>query len=165
MGRLNLLTGDVGDDMVEKIMDVYNSHEEEYVFYLATQGGSDYLGDIIIDLFSLHEQCTTLIITGMVESKGFDIFFRSKCHKIIMPNTFGVAHKLGMECMFNSNGPTNPSAKFIKNMLESDDEKSYKYYKDLGFTKAELKKFSEGEDVYLDYNRMKELLHNQTKSE
>lgn len=164
MGKFNLLNGDVDRTMVEQVMEVYASHEEEYVFYLTTEGGDDYLGDIIIDLFNLHEQCTTLIIAGTVQSKGFDIFFKSKCHRSIMVNTFGMAHKLCIDVQYNGNGPIGEFNQFMSTLLIDDDKKSYEFYKDLGLTKEELDKFAEGKDVLFDYNRMKELLTNQTQS-
>ena len=45
MSKFNFLDGDINADMVRQVMDVYNSHEPEYVFYLDSPGGESCNGN------------------------------------------------------------------------------------------------------------------------
>ena len=158
MSKFNFLDGDINADMVRQVMDVYNSHEPEYVFYLDSPGGESCNGRVINDLFDMHKDCTTLIASGSISSMALIIFFQAKCHKILMPQTVGLAHKTMVYTTFNSSGPTQVYDKMVYEGLVNADKNNYELYKNIGFNKKELADFEKGIDVLLPYERMKELL-------
>ena len=52
---------------------------------------------------------------------------------------------------------------FLLKNLEDIQKDDMVFYKKLGINKNELNSLNKGEEVYLCYNRLKELLENQTK--
>jgi len=164
MSKFNLLSGEIDSNMVRQVMEVYNSHELDYIFYLDSPGGEACNGRIINDLLDMHKESTTLIASGSIASMALILFFQSKCHKILLPETVGLAHKTMVYTSFNSSGPTQIYDRMIYENLVNSDEKHYELYKKIGFNKKELKDFESGIDIHLPYKRMKELLEINKKS-
>lgn len=163
MSKFNLLEGNVNAEMLEKLMAIYEDHQEEYVIYFSAEGGRQDIGDVIIDLIDLHGHCTTLIGTGFLLSMGFEIFYRSKCKKILKQTTVGMVHAASIYGKLNHVSIIDKITKtHFEHMVEREKE-SKEFYKKLGLSKSEMKIYDSGEDVVLSYTRMKELLNNSKK--
>ena len=161
MSKFNLLEGDVDTELFQQLIDIYNEHQEEYVIFFSSRGGRDDIGELMIDLINMHSHCTTLIGSGYLYSKGFDVFFKSECHRVLKPITVGLVHGGSIYGNFNHVGITDRISKsHYDQMIESEPE-SREFYKGLGLTKKELKLYDSGDDVILSYKRLNELLNNQ----
>lgn len=158
------LLGDVNPELFDKLISSINGLEEKEILhiYLNSVGGEVDNAEAIIDLINENQNKIKLTAFGEINSCAFDIFFRSKCEREILPKTMGIAHFTGVKVnkITNKNYRDPVSGPFYIKWSEIFLEQCVRLYKKLGFTEKELVKISKGEDLYFLTDRLLEFLNN-----
>lgn len=155
------LEGEINTELFDKFLKDFNRIDEDIVIYLNSRGGYISTQEAIVDLINRNKNRITIIGYCELYSSAFDIFFKSKCKKILIPNTTGMVHLGSIDIQINENGrPLSIGDKFQLRQLKSTKIESLNYYRDLGLNNTEVSKVARNMDVYLDYKRLVELLNN-----
>lgn len=158
------LSGGVNEEMFNKIVDSLNRLEdnESLIIYFTTEGGSVDWMEAIIHLINENEKLIQLIAFGEINSAGFDIFFRTRCSRKILPETISICHFNGVKVHMIDKKTINKrnygdswitwSENFLKNCT--------KLCSQLGFTDREMRMMKNGEDIFFQTDRIIEFLNN-----
>lgn len=157
---------EVGPELFKELVEAYNKLEEDQYLYIywSSYGGEVSYGEAIIHLINDNIERTVLIGNGEMYSAGFDVFFRSRCERKILPGTTGMVHFAMVSVTLIKNSVAkSPFDKLNMDWSNEDFKKRIDYYSRLGLTKKELNAFKKGEDVYFSETRLNELLANDLK--
>jgi ATP-dependent protease ClpP protease subunit len=151
----------ISKDVFDKLIQSFNTlkPEETLDIYFATEGGDVHYMEGIIDFVNKNSSRIRLFAYGEICSAGFDIFFRTKCYREILPATMGMAHFTGV--MVSSLGTTHTRKVDDKAYLawaKKSNEDCIKFYSSIGFTKKELERVKKGEDLWFQIDRLNEFL-------
>jgi ATP-dependent Clp protease protease subunit len=133
--------------------------------YLNSPGGGVSHGLVITDVINNNYKNITLIACGEIFSAAFDIFYNTKCKRLILPETIGMAHFCWSMFQLDESGkPVTEYDKFVMGVLKNNKSKSIAMYKNIGLTSKELSKIKTGKDCYFTTERLNELLENGKKN-
>lgn len=151
-------------EMLEKLVSSINTlnEKETLLIYLNSEGGSVDQMEAIIDLINENQDRIKMTAFGEISSAAFNIFFRSKCEREILPQTIAIAHFTGVKInkITDKHYRDSLSGPFYIRWSEGYLEFCLKIYKKLGFSDKELVKVSKGEDLYFLTDRLLEFLNN-----
>lgn len=127
--------------------------------YFSSNGGENPAAMVLMDFLGLHADQIELIGYGFLFSNGFDVLFNYPGRKRVLPQTVGMVHHNWQN--FSSVNllpkPDDKGTLFVAE-LNQMNQQSLEMYRPF-LTKAELKKFKQGYDVYLGYDRMSNLFN------
>lgn len=145
------ITGEVGPDTLEGLIKAYNdiTEKDTLEIYLNSLGGSVASAEAIIHLINKNNDRTTIIAYGEISSAAFDIFFRATCDKFILRDTYSRIHNIVN---------TQDFEKMPIPWVKEYNEASAKFFEKLGIKKSEILKIKKGQEVYLTFDRLIEML-------
>jgi hypothetical protein len=158
---------DVDDVMFADLVNAFNQlpEEEDLIIYLSTDGGSALMSMAICDLIEQNQGRVELVASGEIYSAGFEIFFKSKCRRRIVPGTYGMYHtsRLTVQMDVHKRPTTEDNRQVLawgKNYKSKD---MLEFCKTLPLTKQEMSALKKGVDVYFTYERISEFLEYQLR--
>ena len=130
-------------------------------------GGHSDMAEAVIDCINeLPEKYDVeLVITHQAVSAAFDIFVKTKCRKKLYEGANGIVHlfdrSVSTRDVINTKGSYD---EFLLKNINDMNEKYLWWLESLKiFTKKELKKISQGRDVYVERERLQKIIDNQNK--
>ena len=153
------LNGEMNDNMVNSFLNFYNSlgsEIDEVVIYLNSEGGLYCSMQIMLDIINHSKIKITLIAVEHIISCAFMLFYFAKCDKILINNCYGCVHTISS--MFELRDKNFEGDTIRLNEINDVNRKIERTFKSF-LTSEELKKFKDGEDIYLSSKRMKEIFN------
>ena len=153
------LNGEMNDDMLNSFLNFYNSLSseiDEIVIYLNSEGGRHSSMQIMLDIINHSKIKITLIAVEYIMSCAFLLFYFAKCNKILMDNCYGCVHTVSS--LFELRNKKFDGDVIQLNEINNINRKIERAFKSF-LTDEELKKFKDGEDIYLSSKRMKEIFN------
>lgn len=153
------LNGRMDYEMINSFLNFYNSlssETNEIIIYLNSEGGLYDCMQILLDIINHSKVKITLIAISYVMSCAFLLFYLAKCDKILMSNCYGCAHTISSSFELRNKKFEGDIVRL--NELDDINRKIEHDFKSF-LTKEELKKFKDGEDIYLSSKRMKEIFN------
>lgn len=156
------LTGYVSNDMFDILCDAINKcgeKDDRLKIYLNSKGGNIETMESMIHLINDKSAMIDLIVFGSVQSAAFYLLFRVNCARTILPGTQGMVHKgrVGVEMVSETLGFSDEDVNNIE-WVKKFNNIQIVWCKELGLNIKEVNQFKKGESVYLDNDRMNELL-------
>ena len=150
------LDAEIDKDLMNRFYEFCNKYEnDEWTISLFTGGGATAAGKTIIHIINKRPEKVTLICHEAYSS-GFEIFYRSKCKKILAETCKGMVHLSSMRMWIQSD--TKPFYKEDECVIENWKNSTTLLTMVKKFlTATELKDFKGGHEVYLTFKRMKEI--------
>ena len=153
------LNEEMNDDMLNSFLNFYNSlgsDIDEVVIYLNSEGGWYCSMQIMLDIINHSKIKITLIAVEHIMSCAFLLFYFAKCDKILMDNCYGCIHTVSS--WFELRNKKFDGDVIQLNEINNINRKIEHAFKSF-LTDEELKKFKDGEDIYLSSKRMKEIFN------
>lgn len=156
------LCEDVEDKMVGDLIkagsDLKND-ETLTIYFTCPKGGWTDSGEAIIHFINTNSHLITIIFYGEIFSTGMHIFLKTKCKKIILPDTRGMFHFSWQQMSINEGGkPSNDYDIFSLSEIKKSKQQSIDFLKTTKITPKELSSIKRGKDLFFTYERMLELL-------
>lgn len=153
------LNGRMDYGMINSFLNFYNSlssETNEVTIYLNSEGGIYDVMQILLDIINHSKIKITLVAVGYVMSCAFLLFYLAKCNKILMSNCYGCVHTISSSFELRDKKFEGDIIRLNEiNDINKKIEHNFKSF----LTKEELKKFKDGEDIYLSSKRMKEMFN------
>lgn len=160
------LEGEVNSVMFDKLSYLFSKTKgsELIKIYLSSDvGGYTATAEAIVDLINSNSQRITLIAYGAIYSAGFIIFFKSSCKRVLLKDTTGMAHFSYQPIDINETGnPSSSYDKFAKQEMKKSKTHTLNFLTELGLDKQELNIIKKGDELYMSYDRLKELLNGES---
>ena len=155
-----ILEGDVDSLMLKTLIDAYNDLPSGDVLniYFSSPGGNITTGEAIINLINRRANATTLTAFFGLESCAFNIFFKSKCYREILPSVIGMIHLTTWGGSIKEGLVTEPRTEFIKKEMKRSLAINTNFFRELGVSEEELLKYKKGEEVYFNDEQLKRML-------
>lgn len=155
------LEGDVDEVMVDELIRAENEcpSDEELVVYFSSPGGSPQDLNVLVDIINESEKISKVNAFGIAYSAGFIFLMRVEKYVNIMDGCVGMAHR----AYFPSSKLTDDLrvSKDIEEEMEHMSEAAKKLTEDTIslniFTKAEVKRIKEGDNVFFSAERLREM--------
>lgn len=129
------------------------------IYFTCPNGGLTDTGEALIHLINTNKDRITIIFYGELFSMGMNIFLRTSCSKVVLPDTRGMYHYTWQDIAINESGkPLGEYEKFSLSELKKAKKRSLETIDNLPLTEKESKAMKSGKDVYFSYERMKELI-------
>lgn len=160
---LNINEG-IGKETVDKIAKGINELKvgEKLFIYFSSEGGEIPSAEAIIDMINQNVDLVELVGYGDLLSCGFDIFFKVRCHRLLLPNSLGMCHQASIQIGINESArPGDTRSKIDKEWMKLQREQTLKFCNSLHMTDKEIRDIKSGKDVYFHHKRMLELLKTQ----
>ncbi len=158
---------DITKEVTNKIIIALNSLKkgEKLFIYLSSDGGSVEVAEAIIDIVNNNSDIIEIVGYGQLISAAFNLFFRVQCYKTLLHGTFGMCHSSYTSININESGNPNTMEDSIsKKFIKVQRDYTISFCRNLGMTDKEINAIKRGKDVYFQYDRMQELLRQQTKN-
>lgn len=172
MNRIISIIGEFKDSTLEKFIEDYQSiiigNVDEKIdidVYMESSGGESFIGDIMLDILDKSPHNITLIAVDEICSAAFNLFFRSKVAKRILPFTIGMAHYGRVEGItVNEKGKSVDDCDIAQiESLKNMRDDTIKFCKSLGMNNSEIRKIRQGKEVYFQHKRLQEFIDNLSK--
>lgn len=155
--RFLYLNGEMNDEMINSLLNFYNSissETNEAMIYLNSSGGLYCSMQIMLDIINHPKVKITLVAVEHIMSCAFLLFYFAKCNKILMSNCYGCVHTISSSFELRDKKFEGDIIRLNEiNDINKNIEHEFKSF----LTNDELKKFKDGEDIYLSSKRMKEI--------
>ncbi len=155
-------------DFIDLMEEKIEKGEQHFVIYFESIGGEAIYGELLINYInevdSRNKYSVKVYAIWDITSSAFNIFFKLNCERDIIFGTFGIIHYATRDVDAVRIKNKNSSDSFFLENLEEIQKNDLIFYKTLGISEDELSRLKKGEDVYLNYNRLRELLNNQIKT-
>jgi len=159
------LRGDLSWKDFEVIAEGIRSLEkEEYLnIYLFSNGGSISVSMAILHLINENKDIVHLW-GGSLNSAGFDLFFKAKCSRKLLPFVDGMYHQTKISVEINEDGkPTYFVGEHNVKWIKSFHKETLRVATVLGFTPQEIKRLKKGDELYFMEDRIKEFFSRSRK--
>ncbi len=155
------ISGKVDEEMFNKFITFFNENKTVgKTIYFSSSGGSTAIAQACVNLITSNDLTNiTLIAYSKLYSSGFDIFYKSKCKKIILKDCIGMYHQGNLEVSVNEN---------LKPVWKEDEcklayqkickLKTIEFCKSLNFSNKNLKLIIKGDDVWFQNSELQEML-------
>jgi hypothetical protein len=148
------------DDQIKEFISFINENTDDQInIILDNLGGKTAYASIIIKMindFDTKRFNSKFTITGnRLFSSGFVIFTKATCKKFILKDAIGAFHKArfsNIDLLTNGKPVWDSDIAQLSSKSLNEDSISLEF-----MTKAELKKYNRGDDVYFNYERLKEI--------
>lgn len=142
------------ENLLNKLSELLSESDDNIIIYLSSDGGYPDCGKIIIDYLNMHTDKIELVLSDQVNSTAFDIAYEFKGHKRLLDDVFSVVHKVCLKVDINDFRDKNSINYHRSNHYD-------KVYRDYDFlTNEELERYNNGQDIFLDHERLKTILNN-----
>lgn len=149
-------------ETVDKISTALNNLKpnEKLFLYFSSEGGETYSAEAIIHIINNNIDLIELVGYGDLMSAGFDIFFKSNCYRILLPNSLGMFHQTTVNIDINeSANASDRRGQADKTWMKLQKEQTIKFCESLKMTDKEISEIKKGRDVYFQHNRMLDFLN------
>lgn len=160
MKRTILFDDDLTKDNVSALIkEIEEVGEEPTILYFSSDGGPGWCGDALCRSLSDRPNIE-IVLSGVVYSCGFHIIADTNNPMSLGPYFMnGMVHMASVEISMREaakkeNNPSNMAMKEIKRMWKQDLRNKYREF----LTKKEIKRYKKGEDIFLDRDRIEEIL-------
>lgn len=93
MNKILYLSGTMDEEMIEKLIQASNSNEGGVLtIYLTSTGGISYISDMLTDIVNSQPSIFALVAAGEISSAAFNFFMKARCHREVLPGTYGMFH-------------------------------------------------------------------------
>jgi len=153
-------------ETVDKITIAINNLQpkEKLFIYFSSEGGDVDSGEAIISIINNNVDLIELAGYGDIMSCGFDIFFRSKCNRILLPGVIGMYHQGTITVTMNESEKIHQTRdKADKEWASLQKIQTIKLCNLLKMTDKEINQIKRGRDVYFQYPRMLDFLNTKQK--
>lgn len=144
-------------EMINSLLNFYNSissETNEAMIYLNSSGGLYCSMQIMLDIINHSKVKITLVAVEHIMPCAFLLFYFTKCDKILMSNCYGCVHTISSSFELRDKKFDGDIIRLNEiNDINKNIEHEFKSF----LTNDELKKFKDGEDIYLSSKRMKEI--------
>lgn len=152
--------GDITTKKVAKLLNEISFKLKEYeniIIYMTTPGGDVPDGMILVDYLNMHKDRIELVFTWAVSSTGFEVMIFYKGKKRLVKPIYGMIH-LGSNLVdvIELKDKNSYDTLCVKNVNTENKRRLIRYKKWL--TKDEYERVKLGEEVYLPYKRVNEIL-------
>ncbi len=152
------LRGNLSWSDFDKVADALDNYDDSLRIYLFSNGGSISVSLALLDLVNKNRE-KVIIYGGSINSACFDLFFKAKCSKYIMPMADGMYHQTKMAIDINEDGnPTYFHGAHNKKWLKRLHEETIMFATALKFTPAEIKSLKKGDELYFMEERLYQFL-------
>lgn len=166
MKSLIIKNDEIDYELFEKIASFLDKYDENEVLaiWLSSRGGVCSVTEAIRDLLESDER-VVLVAYDMISSSALDLFLSTNCAKTLTDGTVACFHK-----------SFYPTVKVIKDsrtpMFGRQESLVGEIYRSESYTDKHVKKFlsdeelesyEKGEDIWLNYQRLKEIHENLTQ--
>ena len=147
------------EELMVKIDYLLNENpEEDIAIYFTSQGGYVHIAQSFIHY--LNNNNTNVILIGMnqISSAAIDIFVGANVRKEIMAGTWGMLHLPFVNITTTNLKGYTSFDKFQKERSPKREELFLKEMRILGLKEEELKELKKGGEIYLETDRLVELI-------
>ena len=166
MNNIVYIKGEIDDTSVATFITDYNKCDldEPITIYLNSVGGDVAHASVIADVINNKAESTVLIATGEIFSAAFNIFFASKCKRMLLEDCIGMAHFSWATFALDETGKVSSVyEKFVLQEMKKSKAETLQRLQNLGLTPKELAVIKKGQDCYFSRERLTELLVNSNK--
>lgn len=163
---INLCEGVTGltTDTIANALNSLKLNEKLFIYLSCSEGGEVDSAEAVIHIINNNLDIIEMVSYGNIESAGFIVFFKSKCHRIILPGCMGMFHQTNVKVEINESSTSyDARTKADKEWMKIQKEQTLKLCKELHMTDKEMLDIKRGKDVYFQYPRMQEMLKEQQK--
>ncbi len=156
--------GEINPETVNNCIEKIDSfgldlEKDELHFFINSQGGDIGSASVLSMYLSNKYKILTIIATGMIASSAFDIVFgTSSKDKVIAHGAIGLVHIVSAEICDRSTKDISSYEYFLKKNMEKESLEYCEWLDKIGLTPNEVAKVQTGKDLYLSYERLRELL-------
>ena len=166
MKSLIIKNDEIDYELFEKIASFLDKYDENEVLaiWLSSRGGVCSVTEAIRDLLESDER-VVLIAYDMISSSALDLFLSTNCAKTLTDGTVACFHKSfypTVKVIKDSRTPMFGRQESLVGEIyrsESDTDKHVKNF----LSDEELESYEKGEDIWLNYQRLKEIYENLTQ--
>lgn len=148
----------------EDFMNMATIRNRDVVIYFSTNGGVMHLAQNMIDMINNFKNNIKVIVTGFCYSAGLYIITNINCPVEVKPATSGMAHFPYTEVNTKSLKDEDSWDYFQMNTEKEFIEEYLKNIRHI-LTEKEIEKIMDGKEVWLNTQRMIELISNIPKKE
>lgn len=159
---LSITRTKIDPELLDKFINIVNNPDnEKIVIYLNSGGGSPFVSDVMIDIINKNINRFVIIANDLIGSSAFDLFFKSKCDRRIMPGTIGMYHQSysSIDISENHKPAYQIDKAYYVRMNKVFYPEGIEFVSKLGLTKKEFKHYKNGDDLYFQYDRLTELFN------
>lgn len=166
MKSLIIKNDEIDYELFEKIASFLDKYDENEVLaiWLSSRGGACSVTEAIRDLLESDER-VVLIAYDMISSSALDLFLSTNCAKTLTDGTVACFHKSfypTVKVIKDSRTPMFGRQESIVGEIyrsESDTDEHVKKF----LSDEEIELYEKGEDIWLNYQRLKEIYENLTQ--
>lgn len=150
--------------MLESLIQAINDSkkEEKIEIYLFSKGGKCSIESAMTHIINSNPEKFKIIGYEYLASSAFNFFVKAKCEKELLKGTIGMYHLAVISLDYNDKMKTVDGIDdaYIKKMKTIDQPGNLEFMKQCGFTKKEIKKVNQGQDLFFQVSRMQEIVNN-----
>lgn len=166
MKSLIIKNDEIDYGLFEKIASFLDKYDENEVLaiWLSSRGGDCSVTEAIRDLLESDER-VVLIAYDMISSSALDLFLSTNCAKTLTDGTVACFHKSfypTVKVIKDSRTPMFGRQESLVGEIyrsESDTDEHVKNF----LSDEEIELYEKGEDIWLNYQRLKEIYENLTQ--
>lgn len=150
------LTTSLDDDSLGRFIDFFNQNKTEpCTIVIHCAGGGTYQQLAMSRMISQIEDCTLFLSAAY--SSAFYLAYTAKCKKILSYTSKGMWHLGRADVSLSiANKPYYHEDVVVIKNFEGEKRLSHSFAKKV-MTAAEYKKYLDGQDIYFDFKRMKQI--------
>lgn len=145
--------------ILQKLAEACNTEKEKISIYLNSRGGRVSVLKALLHIINSNPERFELVGFHNLSSCAFEFYMKAKCKKEILEGTIGMYHLGVTELNYTD------KMKLAYDCDIAVVERKKKYHlpeikqlmKDCEFTKKETKKILEGQDLYFQFDRLKQM--------
>ena len=166
MKSLIIKNDEIDYELFEKIASFLDKYDENEVLaiWLSSRGGDCSITEAIRDLLESDER-VVLVAYDMISSSALDLFLSTNCAKTLTDGTVACFHKSfypTVKVIKDSRTPMFGRQESLVGEIyrsESDTDEHVKKF----LSDEEIELYEKGEDIWLNYQRLKEIYENLTQ--
>lgn len=160
--KLLLHNEEFAKPLLEKLFESVNNHKDKdgkIEIYISSNGGKLSVLHAALNLINSNPEIFKIVGYAYLYSSAFEFYMCSLCEKILLPMTSGMFHLSYSSIYLNDRNKPN----FASDVSEMEKNKKFYYphsqniMKLCEFTNTEIKKVNRGYDLYVQFDRMKEM--------
>ena len=156
------LNGSMKQELFDKFINFCNQYpDDKWGIVIDSGGGGESFCHAMLHIIDDHKDC--VLISMGCYSSAFELFYLSKCEKLITTNSMGMFHLGRDNYDIDLNG--KPSWTADEAIVKRRKETSYPMALDFAkqfMTTLEFSKFKQGKDIYFTFKRMQEIFPDAT---
>ena len=151
------ISGRISTDTLVSLYKFLNHTEGKITITLSSHGGSLSIGQAVVDALNARADDCILYVIDHAHSTAMDIFLSFRGPKKVGLGGFGIFHQTTIgELVIFENGKLSLDS-LAKVRLMRHVKKYMRTKAEAVLTPAEFLRYQDGEDIYIDYPRMKRL--------